>query len=430
MPKGKNKHLTIEDRVRIEKGIGGKESFATIARDIGVATSTISREVKTNRYLHIPKGRAFNVCMHKRDCSHARICSKACDLGRCRTCVKVRCNDVCPEFEEHTCHILDTAPFICGDCYRRGNCGFRHADYYAVKAQTAYETRLVETREGISLEPYELEQTIRTVRTLLAQGQSFEAICSSANPQIKVSARTLYRYAEAGIFGLANIELPRKVRYKPRKKTPRVDRPIDRDGRSYSDFLDLPDEVRANAVQMDTVIGLKTDFRCMLTLHFPLMEFQFHLLLDERTCNCVIGAFDWIESIIGFDAFREHFGAILTDRGIEFGDFRSLERSCLEPRRRCRIYYCDALASHQKASCEKNHVELRRILPKKTSFEGLTPYEMALISSHVNSYPRRSLGNKSPYSLAAKALPKVLLDEVGLKRIAPEDVTLKPSLIK
>lgn len=121
---------------------------------------------------------------------------------------------------------------------------------------------------------------------------------------------------------------------------------------------------------------------------------------------------------------------ILTDRGIEFSDFKSLERSCLEPRRRCRIYYCGALASHQKASCEKNHVELRRILPKKTNFEGLTPCKMVLVSSHVNNYPRRSLDSKSPYSLAAKMLPKALPDEVGIRHIASEDVALKPSLIK
>lgn len=430
MPKGKNKHLTIDDRLRIEKGLDKKESFSSIAAAIGVSTSTVSREVKHNRYLHIPKGRKFNLCIHKRDCMVTSICGKACTLGRCKSCVKVRCNDACPEFEERVCDVLKAAPFVCADCYRRGNCGFRHADYYAVHAQTLYETRLVETREGISLAPAELMGTVRTVRALLAKGQSFEAICSSGNPKIKVSARTLYRYAEAGILGLANIELPRKVRYKPRKSAPRVDRPIDRDGRSYSDFLDLAEDVQAKAVQMDTVIGLKRDFKCILTIHFAQMEFQLHILLDEHTCDCVVGFLDWLEGVIGTEAFKEHLGVILTDRGIEFGNFRAIERSCLTNGRRCRVYYCDAMASHQKASCEKNHVELRRILPKKTSFEELTPCKMALVSSHVNNYPRKSLGGKSPYSLAVKALPKELFDELGISYVAPEDVTLKPTLVK
>lgn len=430
MPKGKNKHLKIEDRIRIEKGLERKESFASIAKSIGVSTSTVSREVKHNRYLRIPKGRKINICIHKRDCALTGICGHVCTIGHCRSCAKVRCNDVCKEFEERLCETLDHAPFVCGDCYRRANCAYRHADYRAVHAQTLYETRLVESREGISLSPSELQSTIKCVRGLLAKGQSFEAICSSGDPCIKVSARTLYRYADAGILGLANIELPRKVRYKPRKSTSKVDRPMDRDGRSYADFLSLSEDAQIKAVQMDTVIGLKRDFKCILTIHFPLMEFQLHILLDEHTCDCVVGFLDWLEGVIGTRAFKEHFGVILTDRGIEFGNFKAIERSALTNGRRCRVYYCDALASHQKASCEKNHVELRKILPKKTSFEELTPYKMALISSHVNSYPRKSLGGKSPYSLAVKALPKELFDELGIAYVAPQDVTLKPTLIK
>lgn len=79
------------------------------------------------------------------------------------------------------------------------------------------------------------------------------------------------------------------MRYKPRKKTSWVDRPIDRDGRSYSDFLELGEEVCAKAVQMDTVVGLKTDLKRIFTLHFPKMEFQFHILFDEHICDCVVG---------------------------------------------------------------------------------------------------------------------------------------------
>lgn len=70
-------------------------------------------------------------------------------------------------------------------------------------------------------------------------------------------------------------------RYRPRRATGGC-RAVDRDGRSYSDFLDLSAATRAKAVQMDTVIGRRGDFRC-----------------------------------------------ILADRGIEFCDFEAIERSCL-----------------------------------------------------------------------------------------------------
>ena len=57
-------------------------------------------------------------------------------------------------------------------------------------------------------------------------------------------------------------------------------------------------------------------------------------------------------------------GVLLTDRGSEFSDPLAIERSCLEPgKRRCRVFYCDPLAPGQKGACERNHSELRRILP-------------------------------------------------------------------
>lgn len=46
MPEKKNEHLTISDRIEIEKGLAVRESFA---RRIGVSTSTVSREVRQNR---------------------------------------------------------------------------------------------------------------------------------------------------------------------------------------------------------------------------------------------------------------------------------------------------------------------------------------------------------------------------------------------
>lgn len=129
-------------------------------------------------------------------------------------------------------------------------------------------------------------------------------------------------------MGLANIDLPRKVRYKPRKVVS-GGRLVDRDGRSFSDFLGLPQKTRARAVQMDTVIGKRADFKCILTLHFPAIEFQIMALLDDHDCEAVVGALDWIETILGTAEFARLFGTILTDRGMEFCDFEAIERGCL-----------------------------------------------------------------------------------------------------
>ena len=87
------------------------------------------------------------------------------------------------------------------------------------------------------------------------------------------------------------------------------------------------------------------------------------------------------------------------------------------------------MASHQKGSCEKNHVEFRKIVPKGTSMGALTAADMATITSHVNSYPRPSLGGAAPMDLALAILPRSLFEELGIGRVEPGEVVMTPRLL-
>ncbi len=430
MPEKKNKHLTITDRIEIEKGLDQKLSFAAIARKIGVATSTVSREVKQNRTLARLDKKTFNLCSKKNTCTLANVCGSCGEaMGRCKGCAHTKCFLVCDAFDERKCEILERAPFVCGDCPRCINCRFRHAKYTAVEAQLKYECRLTGSREGISLCPDELIRVVKIVKSHLQRGWSFEAIWAAYGSSLPISVRTMYSYAERGILGLANIDLPKKVKYKPRRRV-RDYRIADRTGRGYSEFLELPQSVRGNAVQMDCVMGKAHGFKCILTLHFPKWEFQIMILLEEHTSACVVGALDFIESVIGHKKFKELFGVILTDRGLEFADFEAIERSASKPLRRCRVFYCDPMRSDQKGSCEKNHEFIRCILPKGSDLDGLGQYDVATVASHINSYPRPSLNGRSPFSVATRKIPKRLLDELGIRWLRADEVRLKPDILK
>ena len=69
------------------------------------------------------------------------------------------------------------------------------------------------------------------------------------------------------------------------------------------------------------------------------------------------------------------------------------------------------------------------ILPKGTSFEGITNYELSVICSHVNSYTRPVLGGAAPIDIAGKILPADLLDGLAIERINPDEVVMRPSLL-
>ena len=84
------------------------------------------------------------------------------------------------------------------------------------------------------------------------------------------SERTIYNYIDASLFDVRSIDLPRKVRFRPRYKKPefKVDRGC-RIGRNYEDFLKFMDKYPdTHVVQMDSLMGAKESGACLLTVHF------------------------------------------------------------------------------------------------------------------------------------------------------------------
>ena len=96
---------------------------------------------------------------------------------------------------------------------------------------------------------------------------------------------------------------------------------------------------------------------------------------------------------------------------------------------RCRVYYCDPQRSGQKGSCEENHVEPGMILPKGSRFEALAAFDVATVCTHADNYPRKDPDGKTPYALAAKLIPRRLLDELGISGLRADEVVQRPGLL-
>lgn len=67
---------------------------------------------------------------------------------------------------------------------------------------------------------------------------------------------------------------------------------------------------------------------------------------------------------------------------------------------------------------------------QKTNFEFLTQWDVNLIVSHINSTPRESLQGRTPYDVALETLGEETLKAFQLRRIAPDEVNLTPTLIR
>lgn len=431
---GNQKHLTLDQRIIIEKELDQGKSLRSIALQLGKDPTTISKEIKKHRPIqeHNRFNESKNKCALVNDCKKKNICG--CFAPICKRMCKFcnHCNSHCDDFvpRSYNCQKLDKAPFVCNACSKKSGCRLDKAYYRATTAHRQYRTVLVESRSGINISPEHLTRLDELITPLILQGQSPYMILQN-HPEIPCCEKTLYNYIESGALSVKNIDLPKKVKYKLRSShsSGTVGRAI-YEGRTYKDFQaflkEFPD---TRITEMDTVLGCEGSRKVLLTFHFDCCSFMMAYLLDSKESRHVKDVFDSIEHAIGTFSFASVFSLILTDRGGEFQIPDALE--CGEDNLiRTSIYYCDPMCSWQKPHCEKNHEYIRKICPKGTSFDDFTQSQIRLMMSHINSTPRQSLGGLSPMALAKLMLPQELLNCFALTQIPPDEIILTPALLK
>ena len=430
----KHKHLTLSDRIQIEQGLCAGESIKAVSERLGKHPTTLSKEIKRGRISvrHNCFNEFPNKCGRYGVCAAKRICGANCgSRGKlCKNCDF--CNSRCPEFTEisHACDKLKAAPYVCNGCEGRARCRLDKFEYRAKDAEAKYRHTLVSSREGINLTPEELERIDSIVSPLIDQGQT-PYLISAGHPELGVSERTIYKYIDANLLHARNIDLPKKVKYKKR----RVHKSAPKDkgvyvGRTYEDFCRfIAASPALCVVEMDTVAGCMGTDAALLTLYRRDIGLQLYYWMPQHTAENVKHVFDWLEDRLGAEKFREVFPIILTDRGSEFARPSELETG-LDGKGRTRIFFCDAMASWQKGGCEKNHEFLRKILPKKSSFESLGGNAIRLVMNHINSTKRASRNDKTPYELARFILGEEAVKALGLAEIQQDEVCLTPQLLK
>ncbi len=425
------KHLTDLDRLEIEHGLKQGLSFKKIAAKSGKHHSSISREVLARR---TPSnkgafGRVTNRCVSRRSCSRRQLCMDKPDcVKRCSACRL--CNAMCPDFTEETCERLVSAPYVCNGCKDESKCVLRKQYYLHGPAQQDYRANLVNSRQGANITEDELIGLDALVSPLVRRGQSIHHIMANNPDNFAIHEKTLYRYIAGGLLRAKNGDMPRVCSLKPRTRKP-VEHKVDtkcRIGRSYTSFQEFTaDAPHTRVVEMDSVIG-RIGGKVLLTLMLRDCGLMLAFLRDHNNSQSVIDSFAHLWTLTGPELFARMFPVLLTDNGSEFSNPLALEIAP-DGTPRTRLFYCDPCASWQKGRVERNHEFLRLILPKGTSFDALAQDQINTVLSHVNSYSRPTLNDKTPFDLFAYTYGSDILEKLGIRRIKPNDILLKPSLL-
>lgn len=150
---------------------------------------------------------------------------------------------------------------------------------------------------------------------------------------------------------------------------------------------------------------------------------------NHNTAKSVTDIFNDLYEKLGHDVFTTLFPVILTDRGSEFTDPLSIEFAP-DGKRRTRIFYCDPQRSDQKGGIEVTHEMIRRVLKKGTSFDNLVQDDVSLMMSHINSYKRKKLGNRSAHQLFSFLHGEEILEKLGITLIPSDEINLTALLLK
>lgn len=331
MKKRRFKHLSWNDRLRIESFLKCGKRVQEIADEIGVHRNTIYNELKRGRYIHR--------------------------------------NSDWTEEERYSPDIAEAA-------YRENLAakgpGLKIGKDHRLAAYI--ERRIVE--DGYS--------PAAVLGEIKVKGIQFDTTICEA---------TLYSYIKKGVFlTLEAAHLPRqgmkKRQYKKVKKTaarPSAGRSIEK--RSP----EIDDRAEIGHWEMDCVEGKKKTKETLLVLTERKARKEIMIKMKDQTAGSVVAALDRLERRYG-TLFYKIFQTITVDNGSEFADVEGLERSCRRKGKRTTVFYCHPYSSYERGTNENTNGMIRRWFPKGTDFGKVSAKDVQAVEDWLNAYPREILG--------------------------------------
>ena len=240
-------HLFKEQRHTIEYLIGLSKNFTYISKSINVDRTTVSKEIKRNRFV---KSNFYSPFDSKGISSAISKCDK-----------------------------LKKPPYVCNACPNKRYCTNHKLYYNSSLAQENYENNLVESRTGVDISPNVVEEIENSIVPLIKnKKQSINQVYINHSDILFFSKAAFYKYVELGILSLSNLDLPKKVKYRKRKHKNNHDYKrnlsiIKR--RTYEEYIDFKlKHPRMNICEMDTVERTKGG-KVFLTILIKDTKFMF-----------------------------------------------------------------------------------------------------------------------------------------------------------
>ncbi|MGV3024063.1 IS30 family transposase [Streptococcus suis] len=213
---------------------------------------------------------------------------------------------------------------------------------------------------------------------------------------------TLYHWIDRQILKTRNIDLLEKVSRKNNTKNQRTKSNKRILGKSINE---RPVEVDSRTTfghwEIDTVIGKKNKNEpVIVTLVERKTRFEVLLKANGKTVKDIEEAIEELYTT-NPEVFKKLFQTITADNGSEFASLSEYLADEVD------VYFAHPYASWERGTSENLHKIIRRFLPKGASLKDITKEELLRIQRWMNQFPRKILNYQTPHSLMLKEMKRL-----------------------
>lgn len=198
-------------------------------------------------------------------------------------------------------------------------------------------------------------------------------------------------------------------------------------------MIDFEEYIKNNPncsiVEMDTVIGMFEDKKCIMTLYFRKSKLMLMFLIKIYKPSEVTKVFQDIRKKLGDNLYKTLFEVVLTDNGWEFSKPEDIEFNKDTGEKLINIFYTEPYSSWQKGDIERNHEFIRYIIPKGITLDSLTKKNITDMMNNINNVQRKSLDYQTPYLNFQKEYGKEITNKFHLKQIKKDEINLSYKLL-
>lgn len=208
--------------------------------------------------------------------------------------------------------------------------------------------------------------------------------------------KTIYNYLDNNLFlNISNKNLPVKKNGKKQNHKKIRTAINNSNGTSISERpKEVDDRIEIGHWEMDTVVGKRGSKTVLLVLSERVMRKEMIFKIPSKSQIAVVNALDKLERKLG-SKFSKIFKTITCDNGCENLNFEGIERSVLRNTYRTKVYYAHPYSAWERGTNENINKMIRRFISKGADISKYTKKEIKRIEHWINNYPRKILNGLS-----------------------------------